>query len=943
MKLRRHLISFVTVVFTAITASAQECSLDGKWLFRHAKDAKTADSLVASRFYMPAFKADDFQSIPVPSCWAILGYEEPVYRTFADNKGSEGLYIRHFNIPSAWKGKQLRLNFGGVWASAEIWLNGKWVGRHDSGYTSFAYNVTEEALTGQDNVLAVRVRQVYKGYECDTYDDWSLGGIYRPVSITAMPAEQWIDDVRTHTTFSDNYKKAAVNVKVMMGDGHTATLPGNYRSPGNPYNLNVTLKDAQGNKVAEWQKTIPGHVATFRLVDTTLEVDNPELWNAEHPYLYTLSTELVEDGNVTHTVTKKIGLRKITTTGGVFKINGVAVKLRGVNRHDEWPDVGRATTHEHWLKDLIMMKQANVNFVRACHYQHAKGFIEMCDSIGMYVGGEISLGGAEGLMRDPGFYPGMSARIIETVTRDLDNPSVIYWSVGNEDEFNTMFYMAAKMTKALDNTRPVLYPWNADKTLPEDIDILAPHYWTAQEYASLAANSTRPIITTEYVHAYGTERFGGLDECWNALTKHPAGAGGAVWMWADQGVLTPVKKTISKFASKYDDAYLRIDASGWDGVTDSYRRPTRDYWEMKAVYAPVKIVQTQVTPVSGKAVVTLHNGYDFTGLDRFRQCWKLMVDGRVLEKGESVVKAAPQSDGSLSVPIGKLRKLREGQTAYILVNTVDTAGAEIACSTVRLNIQPEKEKTSGRVIVNETQGEVEVKSGSAIYRFSRKTGSLASVTKNGVVLFNNLRPTVWHKLNDGDYVIKNRRSLEGINLEAFTEKVLLMKVKKEGDKATVLTKVAYEINDSNQITADYVFAVLPGGKLNVDYALTTDIQTDLLPLVGLGIDLPAKNCLTRWFGAGPADAWPNKRAYTCLGLYSGRESYGCKAVDWIEMDNKKQNMRIDVNGYLVRDSDNGCFLRLTSSVLGRSEKGRLKNPLYRLSSKDTYKGSLSMK
>lgn len=336
-------------------------------------------------------------------------------------------------------------------------------------------------------MLAVRVRQVYPGYQTDTYDDWTLGGIYRDVTLESMPAKRWIERVRVDTKMNGE-----VTVKVMVADTYKNTLPGNYMSPGKPYQLRLTLTDAEGRSVAGKTVDVKAHTANSRETAIRLNVRDARLWTAETPYLYTLQTELLETEDeklkmenpsdmqpmfhvhCSMSNVQKVGIREITTGDGVFRINGQAVKLRGVNRHDEHPDVGRAVDRHHWLEDLTLMKQANINYVRACHYQHAKGFIELCDSIGMYVGAEISLGGADDLMYDPAFTAPMMLRTMETVERDLNNPSVIYWSIGNEDSFTDMFLQVARTIKGIDPSRPVLLPWNADETLPEEIDILAP-------------------------------------------------------------------------------------------------------------------------------------------------------------------------------------------------------------------------------------------------------------------------------------------------------------------------------------------------------------------------------------------------------------------------------------------------------------------------------------
>lgn len=938
------LLSFVLFAIPITLNAHEKIDLNGQWQFFFAKDAATADLMTSKGFYDKEFDSSNFDSIAVPSCWAVLGYEEPRYRFFENDEGSEGLYLKSFTLPSEWKGKRMELNFGGVYASAEIWLNGKWIGRHDSGYTSFSYDVSKAAKAGEENLLAVRVRQTYPGYRCDTYDDWSLGGIYRPVNIVAMPAKRWIEDVREITSFSDNYKKADVEVRVMVEDAHKTTLPGNYRSPGNSYELKVTLLNAKGIEVASQRQTIQSHTANAKETRIVLSVENPELWNAEHPYLYTLRTELIEDGLTTHQDTRKIGLREISTTGGVFRINGVAVKLRGINRHDEHPDVGRATTKEHYLQDITLMKQANINYIRACHYQHAKGFIEMCDSLGMYVGSEVSLGGAEEMMQDRGFYGGMATRVMETVNRDLDNPSVIYWSIGNEDGFSSLFYMAAKMIKALDGTRPVLYPWNADESLPKEIDILAPHYWTAHEYDSLASSSTRPIITTEYVHAYGTERFGGLEDSWKALTKHPSGAGGAVWMWADQGIKTPVKITNPKFSGIEKDEYLRISTDGWDGITDSYRNPTRDYYELKAVYAPVKADSAVVTPHNGIAKVTLHNGCDFTPLSEFTQKWTLMVDGKTLDSGEEVIEALPHEKADLLIPTDKIGTLKKGQTAYIRISTINKDGFETGVNTIRLRVKAKETPAKGKVSVETGSELITVRSGRNVYSFSYSTGSLLSASKDGRIILKDLTPSVWHNLIEGEGSIKNKTA-ENINLEKFEPKVLAMEIEESTkEKVTITSKVEYSAGKNDTVTVEYKFYVSPEGELEINYILCADISAaSLLPLSGVSFKVETEDAVKQWFGLGPEDAYPNKKTAPQLGLYDGEDSFGCKAIDWVEVKNGKASLRLSSEGsYLVRDPESKDTIRIATQVLGRSEKGRLKDEHYKLSPEGTYKGMLTI-
>ena len=902
------LLSLLAGLMSSSSFAQAVTNLNGEWQFFYAKDAPTADKVEAEGFYRTDYQAQEFKSTPVPSNWAILGYEEPVYRGFKNNEASEGFYIRRFHLADAYDGKRVLLHFGGVWNSAEVWLNGTWIGRHDSGYTSFSFDVTSAIKAGEENVLAVRVRQVYSGYQTDTYDDWTLGGIYRDVTLESMPRRRWIDYVTAITDFDESYTDADLTVKAMVGDAHKNSLPGNYRSPGDPYQLLITLTDAEGNETVRRVLDIPAHISTWREVCEKIHVSKPHQWNAESPYLYQLKVELLENGIVTHTRSEKIGFREISTKDGVFRINGQPVKLRGVNRHDEWPTVGRATTREHWLKDLQLMKEANINYIRACHYQHAKGFIEMCDSIGMYVGAEASLGGAGQMIHNRSFIAPTMLRTVETVVRDLNNPSIIYWSVGNEDSLTELYLLAAKTAKGLDPTRPVLFPWNADDTLPEEIDILAPHYWTSHEYDSLAAHSKRPIITTEYVHAYGEQRFGGLEECFRSLTKHPAGAGGAVWIWADQGVCTPTKKDRKVYGSiAKDDDYLRIDGQGWDGITDSYRRPMQDYWEVKTVYCPVLPTEERIA-MDKDVRIPIYNGYDFTDLNTVSIGWQLFVDGKLKDKGTTRLDGQPHTTAMLTIPTSKLGSVKAGQTPYVWLTFTNAQGQEMGRRAVEIVTKAERQMAGKkqRVTIDATTG-----------------------------LPQGLRPTIWHRLNDGDEIIRNRK---GIDLENYTTNVKSIETATENGLTVSRSTVSYEVNDSNRFEASYICTQNADGSLTIDYSITPTVQTTYIPIVGLAMKMKSAKSLRQWFGKGPEEAYPNKQTAPVLGLWSALAVSGTRQMRWADVD----DLRIYCDGYLDRDSSDSDEVRFLSHVLGRSEKGRLNYPEYRLLSGHTYQGSITI-
>ncbi|MBQ3070535.1 MAG: glycoside hydrolase family 2 [Tidjanibacter sp.] len=921
--------------YMASAVAQTKIDLNGEWQFYFAKDLAEADALTSARFYAKEYSADEFVATLVPSNWAVLGYEEPVYRTFAKDHTSEGLYRKSFTLPENVAENRVLLHFGGVWSSAEVWLNGVWVGRHDSGYTSFAIDVTESVVAGE-NLLAVRVRQNYPGHQSDTYDDWSLGGIFRDVEVEMMPRGRWIDKVTAVTDFDKKFEDAQLQLHIMVSDRHKNTLPGNYRSPGEPYGLLITLDDASGNRVAERLLDVESHTSTDRELHETLSIIAPKHWTAETPNLYTLTVALLEKGEIAHRVCHKIGFREISTADGVLRVNGVGVKLRGVNYHEEYPDVGHATTREQMLADLKLMKQANINYVRACHYQHNKHFIELCDSMGMYVGGEISLGGADLRMYNPNYVGAIMTRTIETVNRDLNAPSIIYWSVGNEDSFTELFLQAAKVCKAIDPTRPTLLPWNASEELPSEIDILAPHYWTANEYDSLAMISKRPIITTEYVHAYGNYRFGSLEACWKSLTKHPAGAGGAVWMWADQGLKTPTKKDMKRFGSiEKNDPYLRIGSEGWDGITDSYRRPMRDYWEVQAVYCPVYPAEQSVRYSSKKIVVPFRNDYDFISTDALTIDYRLMLDEEILCEGSAVLDAAPHSVGNVVVPTDGL-KVVEGEPCYIHFTIRNNEGVVLGRKAVEVVMpMPKEDPVVAPIELNESDERVTVKVAEKIYTFNPADGML--LTAGDAI--RGMRPAIWHRLNDGDHIIKNRKFAAGVSFERYTSTLKRFDVSRCDDSVVITAAADYVIDAANSFSAEYTYTITSDGSLKVDYAITPTVQTSLLPIVGIALKTKPSSAVSRWYGLGPDDAYPNKQAAPILGVWSAADFTGTRAARWVDVGAS----RIECNGYIDRDKVDSPELRIVHHVLGRSEKGRLNYPEYRIISGKTYSGSFTIR
>ncbi|RVU02297.1 glycoside hydrolase family 2 [Novosphingobium umbonatum] len=905
-------------------ASANTLSLDGQWQFSLALNE--ADAQAMAGFYALGYDASRFVSTPVPSNWALQGFEDPHYKPFK-TEASQGFYRKDFTVPADWAGKRVLLHFGGVWSSAEVWVNGKPLGRIDSGFTPISFDVTSALKPGAGNLVALRVRQTQPSYLFDTNDDWTLGGIYRSVSLEATPMARWIDRVEAVPRFDAQYRDADLHVRVMVGSKQKRDYPGNLEYSGpQTYQLRATLTDTGGKLVQSQILSLPAHPETGRETALDLHVQKPQQWTAETPNLYKLTVDILDDGKVTHQRQIAVGFREISTKGGVLRVNGQAVKLRGVNRHDEHPDTGRATTPEQWRQDLTLMKAANINYIHLAHYPPATGFLDLCDQLGLYVSDEIPMGSGGDHMDNPALAGAAMLRSYETVARDFNHPSVIIWSVGNEDPLTSLHLAAVRMVKGLDPTRPVLMPWRAETSLPPEIDILAPHYWTARAYDQLAGRADRPIVTTEFTHAYGNDGFGGLDARWKALTKHPSGAGGAIWMWADQGLSVPKRAPDGTTTHS-----LLVIPDGFDGITDSYRNPTRDYWETQAVYAPVYPAVSALDVVAGQAFarVPVQNDYDFTDLSAIRVAWRLMQDETVVAQGKSALAGPPHAVASLDVPLDGLTATQAAATTYLDLGFSRADGSLITRRSVELRHPLASAPTpgAGTIAIDEKPDAVIVNAGAARFEFDPRKGVLAKASVGEKPSVLGMRPTIWRPLNDTEQgIVRGEKGPPDLpDLNSFTPSVTQWRVNRSKDSVTIHAVVDYRVDAQDAFNVTYDYDITSAGTLNLRYRLAPQVRAQWLPYVGLDFQTAPDLTQLRWLGLGPYDAYPNLQSAPQLGLWRAdrAEQGGVKAIRWAEVSGAQGvKIRWDSPGYLAYSPQAPDRLLVLSALLGRPEKGR---------------------
>lgn len=633
-------------------------SLNGDWKFRWTK---TSDEIIMD-FYQTDYDVSAWKTLAVPAVWEVNGYGTPIYvsagypfkidppyvtkepkkdwTTYVE-RNPTGQYKRTFNLPAAWESGQTFLRFEGVMSAFYVWVNGKRVGYSQGSMEPSEFNVTKYLKSGE-NHIAVEVYKYSDGSYLEDQDFWRFGGIHRDVLLYHTPDIR-LRDVTVRTTEEKDGWQLAINPQFSVYNGET----------GEGYRLVATLLDGKTSlncdtvavnetidlehKAARMNEWFPqrGHRKFERM---TMTVAKPKLWTAEEPNLYSLRLELQDAaGRNIETTSLQVGFRQINIRNGQLLINGQAIKIRGVNRHEHDPYTARVMTDERMKQDLQLMKEAHINAVRLAHYPNCPRWYELCDSVGMYLMDEADCEthGLRGtLASTPDWGDAFLDRAIRMAERDKNHPSVIFWSLGNESGYGPNQAAMSAWLHEFDPTRPVHYEGAQGEPDPSTVDVISRFYpRVMQEYLNPGipegsdkeraenarwerlleiANKTgdrctwvgsdggpRPVLTSEYAHCMGNA-LGNFKEYWDEINSHPRMLGGFIWDWVDQGIIKKeevrgqmVEKVL--YGGDFGDK-PNLHAFCMNGVVMSDRTLTPKYYEVQAVYGsgPKTFAETKV-------------------------------------------------------------------------------------------------------------------------------------------------------------------------------------------------------------------------------------------------------------------------------------------------------------------------------------------------------------
>ena len=590
-------------------------------------------------------KLDDakWDNLPVPSNWEIYGYSVPTYGSVDKTAGQ---YRRWVKVPPSWAGRKIYWHFDGVLDGAEVYINGKKAGYHESGYTAWNIDLTDLVKPGERNLFAVRVSKTTPSDDCETGDFQCMGGIYRDTSLISVP-QTHVSDITVRTPLDSDYRNATLNA--------TVTVSG---TPGENVSIAGSLFDARSKKPVGVKISGDANIGADGngTIAMTAPVSSPSLWSAEKPNLYYLVMHLSSGGKASELVEQRFGFKQIDFTNNTLLWNGRPIKCTGTCRHDFWADKGFALTEANWTEDLALMKAANINAIRTSHYNHAQRFLELCDEKGMYILDEVPYCWIGDQVANPAYAPFLLQRAAETFARDKNRPCVLAWSIGNENPMGQDSQDVMDLAKATDPTRPAFVsstnPREVQGQLWED-----DHYPDPQQVDNIIRRN-KPANFSENPHIFWQPETEGYDpgahdlwseammEVWKKVWNAPTILGSFIWEWQNQGIAD--KGAPAPHAGPWGPDNLRQEND--KGIVTAYRVPKPEWWIVKQVYSPVQIATGRISASGENFSVPITNRYSFTDLAELDCHWTAYSGTMILKSGVEHIACAPSESVTASFP-----------------------------------------------------------------------------------------------------------------------------------------------------------------------------------------------------------------------------------------------------------------------------------------------------
>ena len=867
-------------------------SLDGTWRFKLCEHP----SQLPAGFFLPDYNDNEWKEISVPGCWELQGYGEPIYTNwaypFTDEPGAHqitpgfsvdsdygatrnpphlpdkiptGLYRRFFELPEYFVGKKLILNFGGVDSGFYLWINGNPVGYSQDSKLSAEFDITRFTYAGV-NQITLQVMRFTDTTYIEDQDYWHLSGVFRPVTLFAKPRAH-IEDAFIK---ADMYGNIDLDVQVSRVNGYADTLVRLhiYDPDGNIIYKEKRAPAAKMPAFTEKDAALPGH-ARFKI-----HIDDPKLWSCETPNLYRVHLALLDptSGDAADRERIRFGFRSVTIENGILKVNGTRVLIRGVNRHEHCISTGHYVPREEMKREVLLMKQMNINAVRTCHYPDDPYFYELCDEYGLMVVCEANLeahGTGPLLTNDPEWAECFLQRARRMAQIHKNHPSIIIWSLGNESGFGPNHAAMAGWLRIYDPTRPIQYE-SGDPSAAFS-DIRCPMYPSRERINKMLtdANDLRPIILCEY--AYQILNSGGGLKHFRTLTEqYERFQGGFVWDFQDKA-LWQTNENGNRFAGYGGDFYESVTEPFepkfmcMNGVVTHELTVKPVGVELSCIYRPVFIEQKK-----GNTYV-IKNRFMYTPVNRIRLEWTAYADAEAVATGEMPIKTLPPMS-EYEFTVGPVSAA--GLIAYIDLE-ISADGMEPFVQQFRLMSLPplpRKEKYVAATY-DDSHGSITVKGTDFCLEILKSSGSIVSYTKAGKeYMLGGLSESAvrgFSGLNAqpgwGEY-----EAFEAFTRENCVRRLVSLNVSAMTDgRIRVARTTRLSSRSLEGATLDVFTRLLISGNGHISLSSSFRLSgISCVERLGLIWTLPEEFENVDWFGLGPGESYPDRKESCILGVYS---------------------------------------------------------------------------
>jgi len=853
--------------------AASKISLDGIWRFKIVQNP----TLRPLDFFKSSELTRDWKPIKVPANWQTEGFDKyiftdveypiPVNPPFVPKDYNPvGSYQRDFVMDKSWTGKQVFIHLGAVNSFFYLWINGKYIGFSKDSKTPTEFDITHALKEGK-NTVSIQVFRFSDATYLEGQDMWKLSGIERSVYLIARPVFH-LFDFKVKSTLDATFKNGLLDLKVMFNKAPV--------KKENGY-LNIRLMDAIGKVVYQASQQIKAG-KTFNF---NAQIPTIKSWNAEYPNLYKLKiSHFNQQGKIVESIVHPIGFRTVEVKNGLFLINGVALKIKGVNRHEHNMLTGKVVTEADMLRDIRLMKEMNINAVRTSHYPNAERWYALCDQYGIYVVDEaniecdgMSFSPMQTLSDQPKWKNAYLDRVQRMWERDKNFTSIIIWSTGNESGFGENLKDCYTWLKANDDSRPVQYEATKDERYS---DIYCPMYKSItvmENYVKTQRN--RPLIQCEYAHMMGNSG-GNLKDDWDLIYKHPQLQGGFIWDFSDQTFAIKDKKgnKIWGFGRDMGMVGLTSDTSFCaDGLLSADRTFHPQAYELQKVYQNVGFEAEDLM----QYVFKLSNRFDFTDLSNYKLKWTIKGDGLVITQGEvERFDLQPGKEKKIQLKVPAFTKKRG--VAYFIKLEFSTKnnkdllplGFVIATEQFKLPAFLNTENTPiekfARLIKTSIGKQIQFANKVVAIGFNEQTGLLESYKIEGKELIQKaLEPHFWRAATDND--IGNSLQIRSKVWQNVFQTAVLKEFKCTETPTGYLIETIHVL-PAVDATCSLHYLVNGNGEVEVNYQLKVGKGKYPEPQrIGMRVILNAAYEQVSWFGRGPYDNYVDRNYAADIDLY----------------------------------------------------------------------------